>query len=99
MIENEDEKLERYEAKKYLHGFMRYPGLRDDERHKKAYEYAKRLQINYIRGNLDLGISDEALFSLIETMFPYEDRNNLDKYTLDNMEMFVRKRKNLFKEK
>lgn len=95
MIENEDEKLERHEAKKYLHGFMRYPELLDEERHKKAYEYAKKLQINYIRGNLNLDISDEVLFSLIETMFPYEDKNNGDKYTLDNMEMFVRKRKRL----
>lgn len=98
-MENEDEKLERHEARKYLHGIKRFPGLLDEELHKKAYEYAKKLQVDYIRSNMRLDVSDEALYSYIEEMFFYEDRNTKDKYSIKDMEEFVQKRKNLFKEK
>ncbi len=96
-MENNTEKLERHEARNYLRGLLRFPELKNNELHKKAIEYAKNLQIAYVRSSIKLNISDDELYSLIEIFFPYEAENSEYRFTLDDMNEFVKKRENILK--
>ena len=95
--ETTDEKNERHAARNYLRGFIHYPELIKLDLHKKAYDYAKKLQIEYLKKSNDNLCSDEDLLYLIDVLLLCEDKNDKIKMTVADMNNFAQSRQHLLK--
>ncbi len=91
-----EEKKERHMARNYLRGFIHYPELINDERHRAAYNYAKELQINFAERSINKNCSRDLVIQVIDTLLVLEDREEKNMLTIEEMNDFVEKRKHLF---